>query len=400
MANHNLTIYGDIVPFRYYDNEVDLATVRNSLNSFDVNEGDRIIIDIHSQGGDTTTAFGILNMLQRFKNDHKVTLVTRVDGWCASSGVILLLAGDIRIGNSFAEPFVHNAWSYVSGGQNKEDLKKVYESLELTDNMIATLYAQKTSISKEEAAQLMSEDRFLSAEESLNYGFFTELENAIVPDLQSSPFGGYIQNNISKRGVTKEDIKPEIKISNNNIDMKDKSKLKAAFNSLSTLVSEFLGEGKKNLVLFTADNKEVSFAELDENDTAGIGAQATIDGIAVGDIEGYDAAKGIVMQNGEVFKFEGDKLTEIVPVENNAEVMQRQIDTLTSQLATANNKLTETTNKLTAATKIVNQFNKLKADFEEEDINEDDVIDDEPKRDPKQKTNSISSIASIRGDIK
>src|SRR5690606_8257189 len=138
---HEINIYGDIVPFKWLNDgsEYDLKDLNASLSAITPEEGDELIVNIHTFGGCTSTAFGIYNKLQRFRDQNKITLTTRVDGWCASSGVIILLAGDRRIGNQFAEPFVHNAWTFTMGDKN--DHQKQMEDLARVDDQIASLYS-------------------------------------------------------------------------------------------------------------------------------------------------------------------------------------------------------------------------------------------------------------------
>src|SRR5690606_19483923 len=99
---------------------------------------------------------------------------------CASSGVIVLLAGDRRIGNQFAEPFVHNAWTFTMGDKN--DHQKQMEDLARVDDQIASLYSQRTSIEKDKAIELMNSETFVTPEDSLAFGFYTELENVYAAE--------------------------------------------------------------------------------------------------------------------------------------------------------------------------------------------------------------------------
>src|SRR5690606_23692947 len=101
---HEINIYGDIVPFKWLNDgsEYDLKDLNASLSAIVPEEYDELIVHIHSFWCCTSTAVGIYNKLQRFRDQNKITLATRVDGWCASSGVIVLLAGHRRVGNQFA----------------------------------------------------------------------------------------------------------------------------------------------------------------------------------------------------------------------------------------------------------------------------------------------------------
>ena len=160
-----ISIYGDIVPFKYWgDSEYDLSDLNSALSALDTTSDKELVVNIHTFGGCTITAFAIYNKLRRFKREKGVNITTRVDGYCASAGVALLLAGDKRIGNAYAEPFVHNAWTWAWDDLDKKKATKIAEDLTKTDNQIATLYADRTSITTEEALAFMDADTWLTAD--------------------------------------------------------------------------------------------------------------------------------------------------------------------------------------------------------------------------------------------
>ncbi|MGL5233842.1 MAG: Clp protease ClpP [Empedobacter falsenii] len=357
---HEIKIYGDIVPFKWANDgsEFDLKDLNNALSTLNVEENDELIIGIHTYGGDTATAFGILNTLLRFKRDNNITLTTRVDAWCASSGVIILLAGDKRIGNAYAEPFIHNAWTY-GFELTAEDAKKAFEDLTKVNNQIASLYADRTNISQERAIELMNADNFVTAEDALAMGFYTELENVYVTE-NALVFNSWRQRN-----------------SKNNNMSKDKN---AERKTIMQRIEAFLG-GAKNKIVFTADNSELDFFDLDVDATPTVGDKARF--------EGKPAVGDYVMTTGETYKFTDGELTEIIEkeeekteleIENEnlkSEIvnLKSQVNNLTAQNSALTTEKTEAVTKLSDATAIINSFKNLSSakteDEEEEDENRD-----------------------------
>jgi len=176
MKVHNIFISGDIVPFTFWgENEYSIANLTADLKALVVSEGDELIADINTYGGDTETGFAMYNQLLRFKNENKISLTTRVTGYCASIGTVILLAGDKRIGNQYNNPFVHNAWTMAVGDAN--EMKKVYEDLQKTNDKITSIYVERTNIDFETAKALMNANDFLDPSRVLEYGFYTEIEN-------------------------------------------------------------------------------------------------------------------------------------------------------------------------------------------------------------------------------
>lgn len=361
-----IKIYGDIVPFKWYNDgsEIDLKDVSDALDALEIAEGEELVVSIHTFGGCTTTAFGIFNKLQRFKKEKKINLTTRVDGWCASSGVIVLLAGDKRVGNKYAEPFVHNAWTWVMTA-DKTEAKKVMEELEKVDSQIATLYAERTSISKDTALELMSADTFLTAEECMTYGFYTELENVYAAE-----------NTLIFNALRKQR-----QINNNNSEMSDKSKTqkpekKTLIQELKNLISVFTG-GSSNKIVYTAESKELDFYELAEDASPVVGDKALFDGKPAG--ESNDGE--YVLASGETYKFTGEELTEIIAadagedvsdLETENENLKKENARLTKELEKANSDKTEMQNKVKTAEQIVNKFQALDLTDEDDDENEDE----------------------------
>lgn len=379
---HEINIYGDIVPFKFWgDGEYDLTDLNNSLASITPAEGDDMLINIHTFGGCTTTAFAMYNKLLNFQTKNNIEITTRVDGYCASSGVILLLAGTKRIGNQYAEPFIHNAWTWTMGDKN-EHVKQL-EVLTRVDNQIATLYAERTNIDKEKALELMNAEDFVTPEDALSFGFYTELENVYAAE-------NMIVFN-SLRSANKENRQNQIN------NMSDKNK-QTAWNALVKQAKELFGT--KNKIVFTADNSELDFYELGEDETPTVGNKAKYDGKPAGDSNGGE----YTMPSGEVYKFTGEELMEIVPKEDDStDDLAAENQTLKDEVANLkieNKKLADekaiVNKSLNDAKTIINSFKNFDAQFEDEDENEDkDKRDPKEKSDPKETTVS-SAIKNLK----
>lgn len=345
-----ISIYGEIVPFKWREGgfEYDISDLNKSLEALsDIKEGDELIVNIHSPGGCTITGFSIYNKLRRFKNEKNINLTTRIDGYCCSIGVTIFLAGDKRIGNGFAEPFVHNAWTWREDIDKKE-AAKIAEDLTRTDNTIASQYELRTNITKDEALALMGNNTWLTPEQCLEKGFYTELENAIVP-VNKEVFNSWRAN-----------------LTNNNTnDMSDKDK-KGLLADVVKAANKFLGiDTKKNKIVYTATSEELDFYELTDADTPAVGDKATFGGNPAGNSNNGE----YVMATGEIYKFTGEELTEIVP-----------------KVANSNDLVTEN-----AALKIENEILKAEAVTNKTEMSN-------LKKDLKTSKNLLSRFAAIQID--
>jgi len=297
MKVHNIFISGDIVPFTFWgENEYSIANLTADLKALVVSEGDELIADINTYGGDTETGFAMYNQLLRFKNENKISLTTRVTGYCASIGTVILLAGDKRIGNQYNNPFVHNAWTMAVGDAN--EMKKVYEDLQKTNDKITSIYVERTNIDFETAKALMNANDFLDPSRVLEYGFYTEIENQ------------KILNSINYKN-------------NNNMDFKEQ--LKQIYNKMFHT---------QNKMVYSADNVEIDFYELADGEEPVVGSKAKIsDQPAVGEY---------VMPSGETYVFVDGALSEIKPKEDatdNVEALKAENENLKAEIESLKNSV-------------------------------------------------------------
>jgi ATP-dependent protease ClpP protease subunit len=287
--NNTIFINGDITPFAYgWDGLYDIANLNNDLNAIDKTDLKELIVDINTFGGDVTAGFAMANILRRFASENSIEITTRISGYCSSIGTVIFLAGDKRIGNEYADFFVHNAWTFAVGDKN--EMKKQYENLDEVSNKIAKYYSEKTTIPFEEALKLMDESTNIDSETALKYGFFSEIENSVLAYNSKSIRNLLIQNN---KKITNLNI--------NNSDMQTNEK-KGILNKVLTGIRQALGIN--NLIVYTDTQDELDFYELQDGDVVKIGDKATING---------EKANGAFMlaDGKSLYTFENEVLTKM-----------------------------------------------------------------------------------------
>ena len=304
---YEINLIGDI------DSEVKEGYVNDNFLATELEEakGQDLEIKINTLGGCVDTAFRMYDLLEDYKIKNKAVVTTITDQNCASSGIILLLAGNRRIVNNNTNPFIHEAWMEVVGTANYL-LNSAFD-LEDCNFKIAKLYAQKTALDYDEARELMGIETFFTPEESYNLGFATELSK--------------VYNKLDYKLIIKNKL--ELK-TNINMTKEEKSFFEMAKNF-------FLGSKEekseiKNKIVLTVADVEIYFLEIYTDATPKVGDIANVDGKPA---EGEYITKG-----GEKYSFEGGVLKE---VEKEEEVVQVDED-LTNQLNEANTTI-ETLNK-------------------------------------------------------
>ena len=164
----DLMVFGDITPYQFFESDVSSHGICSEIAALDV---DRINVHINSYGGDVGESLAIVNSLNR----SKAKVVTYNDGFACSAAATVFMAGDERIASKYSAFLIHNAWSTVTG--NSEDFLREAENLETITNQSKELYVEKSKLTKGEVTDLMREERFLSPEEMLEFGFATEIDD-------------------------------------------------------------------------------------------------------------------------------------------------------------------------------------------------------------------------------
>lgn len=151
-----------------------------------------INLTINSPGGDVLDGLAIYNALK----EHGGKVTVTVNTLAASMASIIALAGDeIKIAdNGFF--MIHNPWT-VAGG-DADYLEKTASDMRKFQSILEDIYFQRTKLNMEEVREMMSIETWLSAEESVEYGFADSIFKAEKPKAKASDFRGRIAARIFK----------------------------------------------------------------------------------------------------------------------------------------------------------------------------------------------------------
>lgn len=163
----NLYIYGDIVTYRWEDEDVNAYSLKKELD--DLGDISEINVHINSSGGSTTQGLAIYNLLKQ----HKAKINIYVDGIAASSASVIAMAGDKIFIPRTALMMVHNCWTIVMG--NAEELRKTADDMDKIAEAYKSAYMSKVNITKEKLEELLENETYLTAEECVEMGFADEI---------------------------------------------------------------------------------------------------------------------------------------------------------------------------------------------------------------------------------
>ena len=164
-----LYIFGDITSWPWDEKDRDAYGIVKELQELDV---DSINVHINSYGGDVSEGLAIYNTLK----NSKAKITTICDGFACSAASVIFMAGDERIVNDASLLMIHNPWTCACG--NAEEFRKQAEDLDKIAQASINAYMSKVSITESEVKQLLNNETWLTAQECLEMGFATAINES------------------------------------------------------------------------------------------------------------------------------------------------------------------------------------------------------------------------------
>lgn len=186
-----IMIYGDISTYESYwdDSAITPQKFNDELKALG-DDVDDITVRINSNGGSVFAGVAIHSMLKR----HKAKITVYIDGIAASIASIIAMAGDEIIMPNGSMLMIHLPWTFGMG--NAKDFRKLADDLEEIGASMSDIYIARTGIDKEELAQLLEDETWMSATTAVEKGFATRLEEDSQPIAASLRDGKAIINGI------------------------------------------------------------------------------------------------------------------------------------------------------------------------------------------------------------
>ena len=156
----DLVIYGSIGNTWYGDVNADAVVKELSKRK----KATLINVYINSPGGDVFAGHAIYNALCR----HKARVVVTIDGYAASIASVIAMAGDEIFIAQNAMMMIHDPYAWVAG--DAAELRRQAELMDKIKDTIVGVYAARSSLSAEDAAELMSLETWFTATEALDAG--------------------------------------------------------------------------------------------------------------------------------------------------------------------------------------------------------------------------------------
>lgn len=133
-----------------------------------------IELSINSPGGNCIEGMAIYDRLRSLEGH---TIKAEVIGECSSMASVVLMAASVRRMHQNARICIHKPRfaDFYLPTMTEDEAKRAYEDLHDETQRLKKIYLDRTSFSEEDLDKLMSEDRYITAEEALQYGVITEI---------------------------------------------------------------------------------------------------------------------------------------------------------------------------------------------------------------------------------
>lgn len=147
----------------WYDDAVWPARFREELSAYD---GQPVLVEINSPGGDVFAGFEIMNMLRGRKGGVSV-LVTGIAASAASLVAMAADPGELSM-YDVSMMMIHKPWTGVCG--NADDLREQADVLDMIRDVMCSAYMCRYKGSEEELKALLDTDTYLKPEDALENG--------------------------------------------------------------------------------------------------------------------------------------------------------------------------------------------------------------------------------------
>lgn len=175
----DLFLYGELCSDRPWYTD-DYVAYRQFIQELRDVTTDTIHLRINSPGGEVMAANAIFNQLKECGK----TVIAHIDGMCASAATIPLMAADKIIASCNAMILIHDPLVGLMGYYNTSELNDIMDYCnKMKDSIIATYRSRITDITEDEFSRLMTEERWLDANEAQDIGLVDEVAYSNITDV-------------------------------------------------------------------------------------------------------------------------------------------------------------------------------------------------------------------------
>src|SRR5690554_1421231 len=316
-------------------------------------------VHINSEGGIVETGFDIYNYLKSLG----LPITTIGNGLVASIATVIFMVGSKRQVTPGTQFMIHYPMAGILDA-TADEMERYSKELKSVQNQIVDFYAKHTNIQKDGIMPLLRNETFFTEKQLFDLGFITQ-ETTLK---------------VAARAIIN--------------NQKNKKMTKKKSDRFARIMKIITGkEAIVNKVVFTADNTELVFPELDEDAEIKVGDTATIDG--------SPAEGSIVIADGRTLVFEEGAVTEIIEAteEEATSISEEEVaEVLTEILEIVEEVAEEVEEVKEEVTAVKRDRDAYKARLEKAErmiAKMKGITGKQPETDPRQKHTKEESVSSI-----
>lgn len=146
---------------------------RDVLAALGQAKGEEIDVFINSPGGNVFAGSEIYSALRSATGTVRIHVV----GLAASAASVIMCAGHCDISPT-AMVMIHNASAYLEGNYDYIDMQQNADALNAASRALCSAYVEKTGRTESEFMELMSQEKWFTAQEAVDIGLCDEISSA------------------------------------------------------------------------------------------------------------------------------------------------------------------------------------------------------------------------------
>lgn len=160
-----------------------------------------IDVRINSPGGNVWDGLTIYNLLK----EHAAEIHVHIDGLAASAASFIAMAGNLITMGEGTMMMIHNPWSLAIG--DADDMRKAADMLDKVESQFVDIYSRRTGNKRDDIAQMMDEETWLTDAEAVAQGFADERAVEDPPEEQQEQPSDHWQQMVARFKHPPESLK-------------------------------------------------------------------------------------------------------------------------------------------------------------------------------------------------
>lgn len=158
---------GPISEYSWWGDEITPKLFKDELNS--KGKGGPVTLKVHSPGGDVFAAAAIRATVQ----DYPGRVTADIIGLAASAATVVVTGADVVKMRDSAMFMIHDPWTIAWG--TADEMREAAGVLDQVKESILNSYEAKTKMGREDLAEMMRAETWMTADQAQAYGFVDEV---------------------------------------------------------------------------------------------------------------------------------------------------------------------------------------------------------------------------------